>query len=308
MAWQTERAMGLGTSIGRLACLPLRDLLSALVWLAGLTASHITWRGRTYRLLPDGQLTAPTTARMDWRAAVVSGIDRLLRLRHGVFEFSDDPQCLLRVGITRSPQTIELADGTIVPRGAPVAELHFWNERLSQLGAEKAGTAWAKCFVIGMKQSFGELAEKLTTDDRLTEALAVHGKVWSPRTHKPDKVLRLAEFTGFEIHESSRLPAPLERWCDFWRQVYLRMLIWLFDKAASNRARKGYVCRSIWMSRREFLARYASEPSVEPARRASPASAASLPVETASKATSTTSMSAPALPATPRLASEGGQT
>jgi ceramide glucosyltransferase len=36
--------------------LPVRDLLSAAVWLAGGVGQHIIWRGEKYRLLPGGRM------------------------------------------------------------------------------------------------------------------------------------------------------------------------------------------------------------------------------------------------------------
>ncbi len=42
-------------TIRRWWCVPLQDLYSFLVWIAGFLGNHITWRGRKYYLYPDGR-------------------------------------------------------------------------------------------------------------------------------------------------------------------------------------------------------------------------------------------------------------
>lgn len=39
--------------------LPLRDLLSPAIWLAGLVGKHVSWRGRTFHVTADGKLYEP---------------------------------------------------------------------------------------------------------------------------------------------------------------------------------------------------------------------------------------------------------
>jgi ceramide glucosyltransferase len=46
-----------------LVWLPVRDLLTALVWLAGVVGRRVVWRGERYILLPDGRLESPAAAR-----------------------------------------------------------------------------------------------------------------------------------------------------------------------------------------------------------------------------------------------------
>lgn len=48
----------LGIEAGRLALVPLRDLLSFFVYVASFFVAVVTWRGRRYRVRPDGTLAA----------------------------------------------------------------------------------------------------------------------------------------------------------------------------------------------------------------------------------------------------------
>ncbi len=58
VAWRVTALAG-GHDIQRwLPWLPVRDLLSAAVWLTGLVGNRVTWRGRRYRVGVDGRLTA----------------------------------------------------------------------------------------------------------------------------------------------------------------------------------------------------------------------------------------------------------
>ncbi len=50
-----------------LVFLPVRDLLSACVWCAGLVGRRIVWRGVKYRVRPDGRLEPDRPAPSRWR-------------------------------------------------------------------------------------------------------------------------------------------------------------------------------------------------------------------------------------------------
>jgi ceramide glucosyltransferase len=45
-----------GLSAGRLALLPLRDLISFGIWAVGLARGTVVWQGRRYRMDPDGRM------------------------------------------------------------------------------------------------------------------------------------------------------------------------------------------------------------------------------------------------------------
>ena len=56
--------------------------------------------------------------------------------------FTDDPACILRVALSVSARDIVLNDDVRIARGAPVLELHFWNERLPVLPRRGASLEW----------------------------------------------------------------------------------------------------------------------------------------------------------------------
>ena len=105
--------------------------------------------------------------------AAVRGLDTLLRLRYGVHEFSRSPGCIFRVGPAHSPADMPLADGKVVRRGEPIADLHFWNEHIPPLPPEGADMRWAVGFYRLMRSSLQELADYLETEPRYRTAAAV---------------------------------------------------------------------------------------------------------------------------------------
>lgn len=97
--------------------LPVRDLLAPAIWCAGLIGGRVRWRGRSYRISGDGRLH-PAKPALGAVERAIQRLDRHLRRRRGIFEFTDDPACVLRLAI--APDAA----------GARIGELHFWNEQM----------------------------------------------------------------------------------------------------------------------------------------------------------------------------------
>ena len=56
VAWRVTALAGARDILRWLPWLPVRDLLSALVWLMGVLGTEVTWRGRRYRVGSDGRM------------------------------------------------------------------------------------------------------------------------------------------------------------------------------------------------------------------------------------------------------------
>ncbi|HEX6443217.1 MAG TPA: hypothetical protein VF007_13585 [Stellaceae bacterium] len=79
----------------------------------------------------------------DFWLALVGSVDALLRSLHGIHEFTEDPECVLRLAFTRARDPVTLADGTHIGAGEPIGALHLWNEHLPRYSERGPDVAWA---------------------------------------------------------------------------------------------------------------------------------------------------------------------
>ena len=69
--------------------------------------------------------------------------DAIIRTFYGLCEFTDDPACVLRVGLSPARAPVSLSDGTRVEIGELVGTLHFWNEHLPRFKPGGPDLHWA---------------------------------------------------------------------------------------------------------------------------------------------------------------------
>jgi ceramide glucosyltransferase len=62
MAWAVSGYSGDPEVRRAILWLPVRDILSGVVWLAGLFGRHVMWRGERFRLHPDGSMALVTAS------------------------------------------------------------------------------------------------------------------------------------------------------------------------------------------------------------------------------------------------------
>src|SRR6266513_6562363 len=142
-----------------------------------------------------------------WRAFIGS-TDALLRAYYRIEEFTDDPRCILRIGLMQAVMPVLLADGTEIREGQRIGALHLWNEHVPRYSGNGPTLAWAKEMRRRMLRSLGLLADFVERD-----------RVWAPvRAFCGDSTLssrigglqmqRLARRHGFE---PAQPPAALSR-------------------------------------------------------------------------------------------------
>src|SRR5258707_11850231 len=96
--------------------------------------------------------------------AVVGSLDAWLRSFYGIRDFTDDPQCVLRIGSMPAPVPVSLSDGTEIGEGELVGALHLWNEHVPRYSGNGPTLAWAKEMRRRMLRSLGLLADFVERD------------------------------------------------------------------------------------------------------------------------------------------------
>jgi hypothetical protein len=185
--------------------------------------------------------------------ALIRRFDALLSQAHGVFEFCDDGNCVLRLQIAQTRRTLCFA-GQEVRVGEPVLVLHLWNEHIPPLPQAGPDLAWAAQLRRLFIQSLRAVAVQMRCDPRLARVRAVGGTttLLSPDSHPGGR--RFMQRLGFTI-----LPyrSPMGRFGEFWENFYAWGIMWTFNAASLRQRQLLHLRRSeLWMPADEFVSRY----------------------------------------------------
>ncbi|MGE5271702.1 MAG: YkoP family protein [Thiohalocapsa sp.] len=92
---------------------------------------------------PTGALRSEDSWGGEIWSSLVGSLDTILRACYGIYEFTDDPDCLLRIGLSLAREPVTLRDGTAIEIGDPIGCLHFWNEHLPRYSDLGPDLRWA---------------------------------------------------------------------------------------------------------------------------------------------------------------------
>ncbi len=245
--------------------LPVRDMLSALIWCAGGVTRRVVWRRQKYALQQGGYLAPvarPAPRLMQGRCPnllrrSVYRLDSWQRKRHRIFEFSQDKACLFRLSVRPSDSEVVLADGTQVHQGELVGELHLWNEHIPPMPEEGADLGWALAFRRQMKHSLDHLAAYIQHDGRLGTVPAFCGDITFGNKYEADRLQEVLERWGFQVVQRNDGASPWRRFASFWENLYGLLLIWTFNPGSL----KGHgMIRAqpdrLWLSRQVLVDRF----------------------------------------------------
>jgi hypothetical protein len=189
--------------------------------------------------------------------AGIRTMDAILCRVYGVWEFSHNPDCILRISVGRSPSDITLSDGTRLHSGDPVGLVHFWNERLQPIPAGGPTLAWARWMRRATRHSLRLLASYATSEPRLREVAAFGGvtSVFTSQTlGRPEELLQK---WGVDWAAIAPPAAPLERFRFFLDRMYAWWLMWAYNPRTLQTKTFARVGRcQFWFSRRLLLAMY----------------------------------------------------
>jgi YkoP domain len=170
-----------------------------------------------------------------------------------VYEFTDVPDCILRVQLMEANYTVEIGNERIL-KGEPALGIHAWNERMPKLPKEGANLEWALNLRRQTIHSFRLIASVMQKEPIYSDVRAVCGTsvIFSFTDHTGGK--RLIEHLGFTV-----LPyhSPLGRFGDFWENLFSWWLMWAYNDTSMRSRQFNKLQRTdIWITRNEFLRRY----------------------------------------------------
>jgi hypothetical protein len=139
-------------------------------------------------------------------AELIFALDKLLRQRYGVLEYSSHPSCIFRIEICPSRRNLTLRDGTRVSAGDRIARLHYWNEQVPAKRLYTSQMVWAREFHRRIAISLTELARYLRAQSDLSDVNVVCGEVASAMSEQSRQIAHIMRHYGFE---AILVPEPL---------------------------------------------------------------------------------------------------
>lgn len=206
-----------------------------------------------------GFVTALGSASAAWPdefwAGSVAWIDAILRSYYGIYEFTDDPACVLRVGLSEARAPVSLCDGTRIRIGEPVGTLHFWNEHMPRYSERGPDLGWACAVRDRVMYSLRAFTEYIEGEPGWREVRAIRTETALPARLGASQIRRVFQRYGFErVPTHPSLGARLH---GLGECVVLWGLTRAFNPAALPRQPFLRDRHEMWISRATLLLRYA---------------------------------------------------
>lgn len=202
-----------------------------------------------YQCLPGLEVDTQSMIRK-----AIHQFDNFARKRGGVYEFSQDEQCVIRLSKEVTSRTLRLPENRI-SRGSPVMRIHLWNEHLPAIPRQGSDLAWATTAWRLFRHSLYAVADELIMKEALFPVRAVGGNtVLIDRSESCGNVGLLGRM-GFTIlpYQNS-----LGWFGDYWKNFYSWLLIWTYNPSALQNRKITKLRRyEFWMTKDEFLHRFA---------------------------------------------------
>jgi hypothetical protein len=204
----------------------------------------------SWRAQPSGLGRQPRHSQSSERSLFehcVYALDRFLRRRQGIYEYTTHAQCLFRIERSRAEHGITLADGVRVRPGDRLLKLHLWNEHIPAMGSRGPSVAWALEVRRAIELSLSELARYLRLRRELDDVPAICGDMYLGTPAQGDQFARIVARYGFETLARGACwrPSVLHR---FGENVLIILLVLVTNPVVLRSALRPY-------HRRVFLSR-----------------------------------------------------
>jgi hypothetical protein len=187
----------------------------------------------------------------------LAAIDRSLRARQGIVEYSTSPVCILRMQIVTNDRELVLTDGTVLPAGSRLIDLHLWNEQVPPFPPAGPTLGWARRMSLAFDRSLRELADYLIHHPSLDDVQAIRANMgFGPPAHS-DLIAKIVARYGFVRAADAISPRSLsERLHLFGENVLISMIVMSRNATA---LRSGTMSRDrvrAFLSRAELIRRF----------------------------------------------------
>jgi hypothetical protein len=202
---------------------------------------------------PSTQLTGTTS---QWLEHAVFGLDRWLRRRQGVYEYTADAACLFRIQRVSAQGYLTLCDGTRIARGDHILALHLWNEHMPAMAPNGPTFAWGRQINRALDLSLRDLALYLAAEPLLDDVVAIRADLWLGTAGHNAKLARIMAHYGFEAPgpeiDSS---GPIHR---FGENILIFLLVMAANPAAIRVPALSRHHKLVYLSRAALERRYAA--------------------------------------------------
>ena len=186
---------------------------------------------------------------------LVRGFDALLAQYCGIHEFTDDPDCIIRIALARAGREISLSDGTGIRAEDPVIDLHWWNERLPRIPPQGPDAAWATSMRRHIRLSLRSLARHMSTDPELDPIRALRAEIVFGTRVGRTQLVRVARHFGFDLVERQANPGLTGQLHLAGDSILLWGLIWAYNPRGLKHKPLLRERDEVWVSRSSFLGR-----------------------------------------------------
>jgi hypothetical protein len=128
---------------------------------------------------------------------LVTAIDRRLRSRQGIVEYSTSPLCIFRMQVVTNRRDLALTDGTFISAGDRLIDLHLWNEQIPPFPPEGPTISWARRTSSAIEMSLRELAAFLARRSCFHDIAAISANLAFSTAEESDRIASLAARYGF---------------------------------------------------------------------------------------------------------------
>jgi hypothetical protein len=191
---------------------------------------------------------------------LVFALDRYLSRTYGVFEYSHDPQCILRLSLGTAPHLLHV-DDQVIEAGEPVLIMHLRNAQLMPVAQGGPDMAWARKMLGRYRLSLRYMAAYIASHDELAGVRAIGGdtSLFLGGEHgSGKKMMQAMGFTLFPYHNR------LGSFGEFWENFYGWMLMWAYNPDSLSYRKLWSLKRTeFWVSRDALLRRFGGHDSHE---------------------------------------------